>query len=92
MIRERLIELIDYNGSSPRKRFSEFSDKTGINRDTIKQFYHGNQNLSDKQLDAVNTAFPEYVFWIATGNVLPDSGQISPAMENEEGRDIAAAQ
>lgn len=83
MIRERLIDLIDIYGSSPRKRFSEFAEKTGINKDTLKQFYHGKQNLNDKQLDLINKAFPEYALWIATGNTLPEAGQISPALENE---------
>lgn len=81
MIKENLIALIDLLGSSPRKRFGEFSETTGLSRDAIKQFYHGNQKLNNEQLDLINKAFPQYVYWLATGNTIPESGQISPELE-----------
>lgn len=81
MIRENLIVLIDFYGSSERKRFSEFAEKTGINRDTLKQIYHGNQKLNNEQLDQISSAFPEYRFWMISGETMPTAGQISPKLE-----------
>ncbi|MGY8872261.1 MAG: hypothetical protein ACKVJE_17630 [Pseudomonadales bacterium] len=81
MIRENLIALIDGIGSSEKKRFSEFAEMTGIKSPTIKQFYHGNQKLNNEQLDLINKAFPQYVYWLATGDTIPESGQISPELE-----------
>jgi len=81
MIRENLIKLIDCYGSTPRKRFSEFSEKTGVGRETLKQFYHDKQKLNNEQLDMINEAFPMYVYWLATGETLITVGQISPKLE-----------
>lgn len=81
MKRENLIKLIDAFGSSPRKRFTEFEDKTGINKDTLKQFYHGKQKLNNENITQINEAFPEYVYWLATSKTIPEAGQISPELE-----------
>ncbi|MBN3560545.1 hypothetical protein [Aliamphritea spongicola] len=81
MKRENLIKLIDYVGSSPRKRFTEFEDKTGINKDTLKQFYHGKQKLNHENINQIHEAFPEYVYWLATGKTIPEAGQISPELD-----------
>ena len=78
MIRENLICLIDETGSTDRKRFSEFAEKTGIGKDTLKQFYHGKQKLNNENLDQILKAFPQYAYWICTGKVAPEIGQGSP--------------
>lgn len=81
MIRENLIALIDCLGSSEKFRFSEFSDQTGVKREALKQFYHGKQKLNNEQLDLINKAFPQYRFWLVSGEVIPEAGQISPELE-----------
>jgi len=78
MIRENLIVLINSLASSDRKKFVEFSERTGVSRDALKQFYNGNQNLNNVQLDQILSAFPEYKVWIATGLTFPEKGHISP--------------
>lgn len=81
MIRERIIKLVDFNGSSQRKRFKDFERATGIASDTVKQFYHGNQSFNLEQLELINKAFPKYATWIATGKTIPEAGHISPELE-----------
>ncbi len=86
MIRENLIALIDARGSSSNKRFTEFSERTGIKSTTLKAFYHGAQKLNNEQLDLINKAFPQYVYWLATGKALPGSGQYTPGIADEAGK------
>lgn len=78
MIRENLIRLIDWYGSTDRKRFGEFAEKTGVGRESLKQFYHGKQKLNNENLDQIIESFPEYALWLVTGTTIPESGQISP--------------
>jgi len=92
MTPERLIELIDSQGHSDRKKYVEMEKLTGIKKETIKNLCRSHQKFNNEHLEAFAEAFPQYKMWFAFGEVYPEIGQISPALENEEGRDIAAAQ
>lgn len=79
---ERLIALINWYGSSERKRFGEFSDKTGLERDTIKNLYHQRQRINQDHISAIAAAFPEFKMWFVFGETHPELGQVSPEIED----------
>lgn len=58
----------------------EMSDLTGIPRGTIRDY---EQEVSNPKGDALtkitnHERFEKYTFWLMTGKVLPESGQVSP--------------
>lgn len=34
--------------------------------------------MRTEELEAINLMFPEYAFWLTTGDEIPEAGQISP--------------
>ena len=84
-MKDRLIVLIDSQGSSERKRFSEFAEITGIKRDTIKALYRGIQRINEDHIGAISAAYPQYKMWLVFGEVHPEIGQISPELDQTAG-------
>lgn len=37
-----------------------------------------NSEMRATEVEALNKVFPEYSYWLATGNEMPEAGQISP--------------
>lgn len=58
-----------------------FADKTGIKKQTIEHIEMERQKINGEQLLAIGNQFPEYRFWLAYGETLPEAGQISPEIE-----------
>jgi transcriptional regulator with XRE-family HTH domain len=58
-----------------------FAEKTGIKKQTLENIERELQKVNGEQLKAVGTTFPEYKYWLAWGEVLPEAGQISPEIE-----------
>ena len=77
VIRDRILKLFELSGLSP----SEFEERTGISKHTWGNLKAGRQRANEDQISAVCKAFPEYAYWVATGEVLPIAGQISPELE-----------
>jgi len=75
--RERLIKLMDYKQTGP----ADLSRKTGIAAQRWADIRIGRVRASTEELDACVKLWPEYAYWIATGETLPQAGQISPEME-----------
>lgn len=82
MISDRLIVLINWYGTSPRKKFTEFSEKTGLESKTLKNLFHKQQRVNEEHIDAICKAFPEYKHWLVFGETDPEKGQISPELED----------
>ena len=74
MIRQRVITLIEEEGLTSRK----LEELTGIDRYKWGHIKSKNQRLNSDHLEAIVKIFPEYAFWLTTGEELPESGQISP--------------
>lgn len=58
-----------------------FADKTGIKKQTIENIEREAQKVNAEHLQAIGNAFPQYRFWLAYGETLPEAGQISPEIE-----------
>lgn len=58
-----------------------FADKTGIKKQTIEHLEREAQKVNGEHLQAIGTQFPEYRYWLAYGETLPEAGQISPELE-----------
>jgi len=58
-----------------------FADKTGIKKQTIENIERESQKVNGEQLKAIGEKWPEYRFWLAWGETIPEAGQISPELE-----------
>lgn len=61
----------------------EFAQKTGIGTNQLSNLEHKKQKVYAWHIEAVSHEWPQYGYWLCTGEVLPEAGQISPASENE---------
>ena len=85
-IKERIKFLVAAEGIGP----ADLARKTGIKRDRwANVLYHPTKPNGD-DIEALVTIWPEYAYWLTTGNVLPEAGQISPELE-EKRRDSEKA-
>jgi len=76
MIKERLIELFNEERTS-----AWFEKQTGIDRYRWGNIRSGKVRVSSEDIDAVVKLFPNWAFWLATGNIAPEIGQTSPAYD-----------
>lgn len=74
MIRERIVELWDAKGLSAR----DLEQLTGIDRDKWYALRNGRRRANEEDLTALATAFPDYAFWLISGRIAPEAGQVSP--------------
>lgn len=82
MIEERLIALINYECPNERTKYKDFSDKTGINKETLRALCNKRQKFNSEHINVISEFYPEYKHWLVFGEELPEAGQISP-MTNE---------
>lgn len=64
-------------------RLPELEEKTGISRYTWNNLKNParNREIKAEEIEAVASVFPQYRWWMLTGEVMPDKGQISPEYE-----------
>ncbi len=77
MIKDRLISLFDKERTTVW-----FEEKTGIGRYRWQNVKSGKARLTDKEIEAVMELFPEYRWWLMTGDIKPEIGQTSPEYED----------
>lgn len=77
MIRERIIEIFD-TMELTSKRMEEL---TGIDRYKWGNIRGRKQKVNEDYLEALAEIFPQYSYWIMTGQTIPEAGQISPEIE-----------
>lgn len=53
-------------------------ERTGIKADRWKNVKAGKAELRASDIEALSRVCPEYCYWLATGQELPQAGQISP--------------
>jgi len=85
-INRRFKELREYEGLTR----DEIAIKTGIKSGQIASIENERQKMPAWYIEAVKNCFPEYVYWFATGDTLPEAGQISPELE-ETRRNLSKA-
>ncbi len=81
MIKDRLISLFDSERTTVW-----FEKQTGIGRYRWQNIKSGKARLTDAEIEAVMEIFPHYRWWLMTGEVMPESGQVSPDYEEANGK------
>jgi len=76
MIKERVITIL----KASQMRLPELEEKTGISRYTWNNLKNParNREIKAEEIEAVAKVFPQYRWWMLTGEVMPDKGQVSP--------------
>ncbi|MCY1276886.1 hypothetical protein D9M71_612000 [compost metagenome] len=74
MIRERIVELWDTKGLSARA----LEQITSIDRDKWYALRNGRRRANEDDLSALVAAFPEYAYWLISGQIAPEVGQTHP--------------
>lgn len=76
-MRERIREVYEWSGKSKR----DLEQETGIDRTVWNNVINGRQRVNEDHLEALDKLWPQFTFWIATGRVQPEAGNISPEIE-----------
>ncbi|CCU72631.1 hypothetical protein [Thalassolituus oleivorans] len=71
---ERLSLLMD----TEKLKTPFLEQRTGIKADRWKNVKSGRTELRVSEVEALKYICPEYCYWLATGEELPEAGQISP--------------
>lgn len=79
MIKERVITIL----KASQMRLPELEEKTGISRYTWNNLKNParNREIKAEEIEAIAKVFPQYRWWMLTGEVMPDKGQVSPDFE-----------
>jgi hypothetical protein len=76
MIRDRLISLFNKERTTVW-----FEQQTSIGRYRWQNIKSGKARLTDAEIESVMEIFPQYRWWLMTGEVMPEAGQVSPDYE-----------
>lgn len=76
-INKRFNFLLDFMGlSNP-----VLERHTGIKATTWANVRNGKTRINEDHLEAIKGMWPQYAYWILTGQTIPEAGQISPELE-----------
>lgn len=76
-VRERLIkalEFIDYTNPALER-------KTGVKATDWVSVRNRRVRVNEDHLTGLKTVGPQFIYWVMTGETIPDAGQISPELE-----------
>lgn len=79
MIKDRIREIRDFQGLSRR----DLEKLTGIEEYKWKNVESGHQKVNEDHIEAIKKQWPQYTYWLITGETLPEAGQVSPKQEHE---------
>lgn len=76
MIKERVITVLKSSGI----RLPELEERTGISRYTWNNLKNTarKREIKAEEIEAIVKLFPQYALWLVSGEIAPESGQISP--------------
>jgi hypothetical protein len=77
-MRKRLQQIIEWSGLKPK----QLEEATGLDRNIWISLRYGRQRVNEDHIEAINKLWPQYIYWLVTGETLPKAGQISPDMED----------
>lgn len=73
-IQDRLIEALDYlDLTAP-----QLERRTGIKSTAWRNIRNSEMRVNEDHMTGLKAVAPEFVYWVVTGEELPESGQISP--------------
>jgi len=76
-IRDRAIKALDFT----MLKNPGLEAKTGIKANDWSALRNKRVRLNEDHIEGLKIVAPEFIYWIMTGNVLPEAGQISPEIE-----------
>lgn len=59
----------------------ELERLTGIDREKWYSLRNSRRRMNEEDISALNKIYPQYAYWLATGEILPQAGQVSPEYE-----------
>ena len=77
-MRERVRKIIDRSGLP----LSEIENLTGISQYKWGNLLTGKQRVNEDHITALRKVWPQYTYWLVTGDTIPEAGQISPDLED----------
>ncbi|WP_256574236.1 DNA-binding protein [Pseudomonas sp. M30-35] len=69
---DRVLKLLD---ATSLKDLAEVNSKEYVRWQSIKR---GRARISAEEIDQLGKLYPNYRWWLMTGEVMPDKGQTSP--------------
>ena len=84
MIKARVIEILKSTGI----RLPELEARTGISRYTWNNLKNParNREIKEEEILAIAEIYPQYRWWLITGEVMPEVGQTSPEYDEEHSK------
>lgn len=80
MIIQRIKELMRYKGL----KVDDLALQTHIGYSRWANVLSGKAKIRHEEVEALGKAFPELKHWIAFGETLPESGQLSPCIAEKQ--------
>lgn len=76
MIKARVIEILKSSGI----RLPELEARTGISRYTWNNLKNParNREIKEEEILAIAKVYPQYRWWLISGEIMPEAGQTSP--------------
>ncbi|MAD46504.1 MAG: hypothetical protein CMI02_03080 [Oceanospirillaceae bacterium] len=79
---DRFLLLLEVEGV----KLPWLEERTGIKRKRWATVKAGSVEMRAAETEALAKLWPEYGYWLATGEELPEAGQISPMTKREQKR------
>ncbi|MCW8829702.1 MAG: DNA-binding protein [Gammaproteobacteria bacterium] len=79
LIKERIKALAKAENIGPDK----LAQKSDFNRDQWANVLYRKTKPTSEHISALVKIWPEYAYWLTTGQVIPEAGQISPEIEEK---------
>lgn len=87
-ISDRIRIIYEWSGLSKR----DLEQTTGIDRTIWNNVLNGRQRVNADHIEAVVKKWPEFAYWLTTGKVQPEAGNISPDIEEVRKTSAGAGQ
>jgi hypothetical protein len=79
-MKERILQVID-RVTDPHRRFKHFEELTGIGATKWQNLGQGKQRANEEMIEAIGKRWPQYAYWLVTGQTDESHGHTSPILE-----------
>jgi hypothetical protein len=76
-IRDRAIKALNFS----MLKNPALEAKTGVKANDWSSLRNRKVRLNEDHIEGIKKITPEFIYWIMTGEILPECGQISPELE-----------
>lgn len=60
----------------------QLEEATGLDRNIWISLRYGRQRVNEDHIEAVRKLWPQFSYWLISGETIPEAGQISPHEAN----------